>query len=58
MWSTIYLIAILDYFFMIFMMSELEKLKAGLDYCFADKEVKSIKDHAVFLCEEYNNIHP
>lgn len=52
------MIAILDYFFMIFMMSELEKLKAGLDYCFADKEVKSIKDHAVFLCEEYNNIHP
>ena len=52
------MIAILDYFFMIFMMSELEKLKAGLDYCFADKEVKSIKDHAVFFCFEYNNIHP
>ncbi len=40
------------------MMSEIEKLKKGLDYCFADKEVISVKENAVIQCEIYNNIDP
>lgn len=40
------------------MMSELEKLNAGLDYCYEDEEVAAIKNNAVIQCEKYNNIDP
>lgn len=40
------------------MMSEIEKLKAGLDYCYDDEEVVAVKNNAVLQCEKYNNIHP
>jgi len=29
------------------MMSELEKLKAGLDYCFDDEQIAEIKNNAI-----------
>lgn len=40
------------------MMSELEKLKAGLDYCFDDPEVAAIKDNAIKQCAKFNSIDP
>lgn len=40
------------------MLSELEKLKAGLDYCYDDEEVVAIKNNALVQCEKYNSIHP
>lgn len=40
------------------MMSELEKLKAGLIYCYDDEEVAAIKDNAIMLSTKYNNIDP
>ncbi len=40
------------------MLSELEKLKAGLDYCYEDKDVVSIKNNALVQCEKYNSIPP
>ena len=39
-------------------MSELEKLKAGLDYCYDDDEVVAVKNNAVIQCEKYNSINP
>lgn len=38
------------------MMSELEKLKAGLEYCYDDEEIAAIKENAMKQSEIYNNI--
>lgn len=38
------------------MMSELEKIKAGLDYCFDDEEVAAVKNNAIKQCKIYNSI--
>ena len=37
-------------------MKEIDKLKAGLEYCFDDEEVTDLKLNAVKNCEIYNNI--
>lgn len=37
-------------------MTELEKLDAGLEYCFTDPEVEARKGNAVLLCRELNAI--
>ena len=37
-------------------MTELEKLNAGLEYSFADKEIVARKTQAILWCEEYNAI--
>ena len=37
-------------------MTELEKLKAGLEYCYDDPEVESLKQRAIIMCREYNAI--
>lgn len=39
-------------------MTELEKLEAGLEYCFLDDEVDARKENAVRLCRELNGIDP
>lgn len=39
-------------------MTELEKLKAGLEYCYDDKEVNALKEQAIIWCEKYNAIDP
>lgn len=39
-------------------MTELEKLKAGMEYNFFDKEVASIKENAVKKCRQFNSIDP
>lgn len=39
-------------------MRELEKLEAGLEYCFLDSEIAAIKAKAVKACFEFNNIDP
>lgn len=39
-------------------MTELEKLEAGLEYCFLDEEVAARKERALILCREFNSIHP
>ncbi len=36
-------------------MTELEKLDAGLEFCFADPEVEARKGNAVTLCRELNS---
>ena len=40
------------------MMTELDKLKAGLEYCFEDEEVALLKQNAVIECDKYNSIDP
>ena len=37
-------------------MKEIEKLKAGLEYCFDDEEIVALKDNASKNCQIYNNI--
>ena len=37
-------------------MTEMEKMKAGLEYCFTDKELIARKSLAIVRCEEYNAI--
>lgn len=37
-------------------MTELEKLEAGLEYCFLDDEVSARKDRAMRLCRQFNAI--
>ncbi len=37
-------------------MSELEKLNAGLEYCFFDDEVVAQKENALRLCKKFNSI--
>ena len=35
-------------------MTELEKLEAGLEYCYDDPEVEARKENAIIQCKEYN----
>ena len=37
-------------------MKEIEKLKAGLEYCFDDEEVAALKENAIINCQKYNNL--
>jgi len=37
-------------------MTELEKLEAGLEYCYDDQEVEARKENAIIQCREYNAI--
>ena len=37
-------------------MTELEKLKAGLEYCYDDPEVEALKERAIIWCRDYNAI--
>lgn len=39
-------------------MTELEKLDAGLEYCFVDEEIAERKNSAFLLCKELNAIDP
>lgn len=37
-------------------MTELEKLNAGLEYCYDDPEVSALKENAIVQCKRYNAI--
>lgn len=37
-------------------MTELEKLKAGLEYCYDDPQVEALKENAIVQCKLYNAI--
>lgn len=37
-------------------MTELEKLEAGLEYCYDDEEVSARKENAIIQCRKYNAI--
>ena len=37
-------------------MTEIEKLEAGLEYCYDDSEVVARKENAIIQCREYNTI--
>ncbi len=37
-------------------MTELEKLEAGLEYCYDDPEVEARKENAILQCKAYNAI--
>ena len=37
-------------------MTEIEKLEAGLEYCYDDLEVEARKENAIIQCREYNSI--
>lgn len=37
-------------------MTELEKLEAGLEYCYDDPEVVARKENAIIQCQKYNAI--
>lgn len=37
-------------------MTELEKLRAGLEYCYDDPEVEALKENAIIQCKIYNAI--
>lgn len=37
-------------------MTELEKLEAGLEYCYDDPEIEARKTNAIIKCREYNSI--
>ncbi len=39
-------------------MTELEKLKAGLEYCFFDEEVELSKKRAVVGCDRFSRVDP
>lgn len=39
-------------------MREIEKLDAGLEYCFFDTEVAKRKDEALIKCRKFNSIEP
>jgi len=39
-------------------MTELEKLNAGLEYCYDDAEVRSRKGQAIINCQRYNALDP
>lgn len=39
-------------------MTELQKLEAGLEYCFFDDEVAQRKTEAVIKCKKFNSIEP
>ena len=37
-------------------MTELEKLKAGLEYCYDNAEISALKENAIIQCRKYNTI--
>ena len=37
-------------------MTEIEKLEAGLEYCYDDPQVEARKENAIIMCREYNAI--
>lgn len=39
-------------------MTELEKLKAGLEYCYDDEEVDALKEQAIIWCRQFNALDP
>ena len=39
-------------------MTELEKLKAGLEYCYDDEEEDALKERAIIWCQKFNAIDP
>lgn len=39
-------------------MTELEKLKAGLKYCYDDEEVDNLKERAIIWCQRFNALDP
>ena len=39
-------------------MTELEKLNAGMEYCYDDEEVDALKERAIVWCREYNMLDP
>lgn len=39
-------------------MSELDKLKKGVDFCFDDLEIRKLKERALRECHIFNNIDP
>jgi len=39
-------------------MTELEKLKAGLEYCYDDEEVDALKENAIKWCMKFNALDP
>jgi|GEM_PF-3397526 len=39
-------------------MTELEKLEAGLEYCYDDPEVDGRKEQAIIMCQRYNALDP
>ena len=39
-------------------MTELEKMKAGLEYCYDDEEVDALKEQAIIWCAQYNALDP
>ena len=39
-------------------MTELEKLRAGLEYCYDDPEVDALKEQAIIFCQKYNALDP
>ncbi|MBR1660556.1 MAG: sugar O-acetyltransferase [Oscillospiraceae bacterium] len=39
-------------------MTELEKLRAGLEYCYDDDEVDALKEQAIIWCQAYNALDP
>ncbi len=39
-------------------MTELEKLKAGLEYCYDDPEIDAIKEQAIIWTREFNALDP
>ena len=38
-------------------MKEIEKLKAGMEYCYSDDEVYALKENALRNCDIYNSIN-
>ena len=39
-------------------MTELEKLRAGLEYCYDDEEVDALKERAIIWCQKFNALDP
>ena len=39
-------------------MTELEKMQAGLEYCYDDEEVDAVKEQAIIWCREFNALDP
>lgn len=39
-------------------MTELEKLKAGLEYCYDDEEVDALKEQAIIWNQQFNALNP
>ena len=39
-------------------MTELEKLKTGLECCYDDEEVGALKEHAIIWCQKFNALDP